>query len=58
MSLYNDILKNLKKNGILDLMEYRKLSRNEIEDLGDQIRYWCMYGNGNLEELGKEKKER
>lgn len=58
MSLYNDILKNLKKNGILDLMEYRKLSRNEIEDLGEQIQFWCMYGNGNLEELGKERKER
>lgn len=58
MSLYNDILKNLRKNGMLDLMEYRKLSRKEIDALGDDIRYWCTYGNGKLEKLGKEKKEK
>ena len=56
MSTYNDILKNLRKTGILDLMEYRKLSRKEIDTLGDDIRYWCSYENGKLETLGKERK--
>ena len=56
MSLYNDILKKLRKTGMLDLMEYRKLSRKELDSLGDEIRYWCTYGNGKLEKLGKEKK--
>jgi len=56
MSLYNDILKKLRKTGVLDLMEYRKLSRKEIDELGDDIRYWCTYGDGKLEKLGKDKK--
>jgi hypothetical protein len=30
MSLYNDILKDLRKTGMLDLKEYGKLSRKEI----------------------------
>lgn len=58
MSLYNDILKKLRKTGMLDLMEYRKLSRGEIDQLGDDIRYWCTYGNGKLEKIGKEKKDK
>jgi len=58
MSLYNDILKDLRKTGMLDLKEYRKLSRKEIDSLGDDIRYWCTYGNGKLEKIGKEKKDK
>lgn len=58
MNLYNDILKKLRKTGMLDLMEYRELSRKDIDQLGDEIRYWCTYGNGKLEKLGKEKKEK
>jgi len=54
MSLYNEILKKLRKTGILDLMEYRQLSRKEIDKMGDEIRYWCTYGNGKLEKLGKD----
>ena len=57
MSLYNDILRKLRKTGMLDLMEYRKLSRKELDSLGDEIRYWCTYGSGKLEKLGKEKKD-
>jgi hypothetical protein len=58
MSLYNDILKQMRKTGMLDLTEYRQLSRKEIDTLGDDIRYWCTYGDGKLEKLGKEKKEK
>lgn len=58
MSLYNDILKQMRKTGMLDLTEYRQLSRKEIDALGDDIRYWCTYGDGKLEKLGKEKKEK
>ena len=58
MSLYNDILKKLRKTGMLDLTEYRKLSRKEIDSLGDDIRYWCTYSDGKLEKIGKEKKEK
>ena len=54
MSLYNDILKKLRKTGTLDLMEYRNLSNKEIEKMGAEIRYWCTYGNGKLEKLGRD----
>ena len=37
MSSYNDILKKLRKTGALGLMEYRKLSRKEIDVLGGAI---------------------
>lgn len=55
MSLYNEILKKLRKTGLLDLMEYRELSIKEIDQLGDDIRYWCTYGDGKLNKLGKQK---
>ena len=58
MSLYNDILKKLRKTGTLDLMEYRQLSRKEIEKMGDEIRYWCTYGNGKLDKLGRDEVDR
>lgn len=58
MSLYNDILKTLRKTGMLDLKDYRKLSRKEIDNLGDDIRYWCTYGDGKLEKIGKDKKDK
>jgi len=57
MSLYNDILKKLRKTGMLDLMEYRELSRKELEQMSDDIRYWCTYGNGKLEKLAKKRKK-
>jgi hypothetical protein len=43
---------------MLDLMEYRELSRKGIDNLGDDIMYWCTYGEGKLEKIGKEKKEK
>lgn len=58
MSLYNDILKKLRNTGLLDLMEYRQLSRKEIDELGDDIRYWCTYENGKLEKIGQPKKDK
>ncbi len=54
MGLYNDILKKLRKTGTLDLMEYRQLSRKELEKMSDEIRYWCTYGNGKLDKLGRD----
>ena len=58
MSLYDEVLKKLRKTGMLNLMEYRELSRDEIDELGDDIRYWCTYSDGKLEKIGKEKKNK
>ena len=54
MSLYDDIFKNLIKTGKLDLMECRELSCKDIDTLTDEIRFWCTYGGGKLDKLGKE----
>jgi hypothetical protein len=56
MSVYNDILNEVKRTGILDLMEYRKLPIKEIDNLNEEIRYWCTYGNGELDKIANEKK--
>lgn len=56
MSLLDDIFVNLIETGKLDLMECRELSCKEIDVLIDDLRFWCIYGGGNLEKLRKEKK--
>ena len=55
MSLYDNVLNNLLETGKLDLMECRELSCKEIDMITDEIRFWCTYGSGKLENLGKEK---
>ena len=57
MSFYENILKKLLETGNLDLMDCRELSCKEIDTLTDEIRFWCTYGSGKLENLGKEKKK-
>ena len=58
MSVYNDILNEVKRTGTLDLMEYRKLPLKELDNLSEEIRYWCTYGNGELDKIAKEKKDK
>ena len=57
MSVYNDILNEVKRTGILDLMEYRKLPLKELDNLSEEIRYWCTYSNGKLDKIAEEKKD-
>lgn len=57
MSQYNDILNEVKRTGFLNLMEYRKLSIKEPDNLNEEIRYWCTYGDGKLDKIAKEKKD-
>ena len=58
MSVYDDIVNEIKRTGILDLMEYRKLPLKELDNLSEEIRYWCTYGNGELDKIVKEKKDK
>lgn len=55
MSLYDNVLKNLLETGKLDLMDCRELSCKEIDSLTDEIRFWCAYGSGKLENLEKKR---
>jgi len=47
----------LQKSGTISLSDLKVLKLKEQEALFEEIKYWCLYGNGKPEKLGKKHKE-
>jgi hypothetical protein len=41
----------------MDLKDFKALNAKDLEALTEEIKYWCLYGNGKPEKLGKKHKE-
>jgi hypothetical protein len=41
----------------MDLKDFKALNVKDLEALTEEIKYWCLYGNGKPEKLGKKHKE-
>lgn len=57
MSNLKAAVKKLKETGALELNDFKSLKIDELEKLSEDIQYWCLYGNGMLEKLGKNHKD-
>jgi hypothetical protein len=44
----------LKHAGSIDLKDFKALKAKDLEVLTEEIKYWCLYGNGKPEKLGKQ----
>jgi hypothetical protein len=49
-------VEKLRDTGTIDLMDFKSLKIDELEILSEEIQYWCLYGNGKPEKLGKKHK--
>jgi hypothetical protein len=38
----------------MDLKDFKALNAKDLEALTEEIKYWCLYGNGKPEKLGKQ----
>jgi len=58
MNNLKETIEKLRDTGTIGLMEFKSLKMSDLEKLSEEIKYWCLYGNGKPEKLGKKHKER
>jgi len=57
MSALKETIEKLQKTGAVSLSDLKTLKLKQLEALSEEIQYWCLYGNGKPEKLGKKHKE-
>jgi len=57
MGTLQETVEKLKESGTIGLEDFRSLKMRELEVLTEEIKEWCLYGNGKPEKLGKKHKE-
>jgi len=56
MGVLQATVEKLRETGIINLTDLKSLRVDELEILSEEIQYWCLYGNGKPEKLGKKHK--
>lgn len=56
MGTLKETIERLRETGTLELKDFKSLKMDELETLSEEIKYWCLYGNGKSEKLGKNHK--
>jgi hypothetical protein len=57
MKKLQEALEKLRQTGSIGLEDFRNLKMKDVEHLTEEIKQWCLYGNGKAEKLGKKHKE-
>jgi hypothetical protein len=57
MKALQEALEKLRQTRSIGLEDFRKLKMKDVEHLTEEIKQWCLYGNGKAEKLGKKHKE-
>ena len=52
MKALQEALEKLRQTGSIGLEDFKKLKMRDVERLTEEIKQWCLYGNGKPEELG------
>lgn len=55
---YEDAILQLQKTGQISLSDFKNLPYEELVELLEEIKVWCLYANGKLERLPKESKKK
>jgi hypothetical protein len=56
MGALQETVEKLRETGTIELNDFKSLKLDELETLSEEIKYWCLYGNGKTEKLGKKHK--
>ena len=57
MGTLQETVEKLKQTGTIGLEDFKNLKMKDVEHLTEEIKQWCLYGNGKPEKLGKRHKE-
>jgi hypothetical protein len=57
MKALQETLEKLRQTGSIGLEDLKNLKMKDLEQLSEEIKQWCLYGNGKSEQLGKKHKE-
>ena len=57
MSALKEAIEKLRVTGSIGLEDFKNLKMKDLEVLTEEIKQWCLYGNGKPEKLGKKHKE-
>jgi len=57
MKALQEALEKLRQTGSIRLEDFKNLKMKDLEVLTEEIKEWCLYGNGKPEKLGKKHKE-
>ena len=55
---YEDAVKQLQESGSIGLTDLKNLSHEDLLELFEEIKVWCLYANGKLDKLTKESKKK
>ena len=55
---YEDAVQQLQETGSIGLTDLKNLSHDDLVELFEEIKVWCLYANGKLEKLPKESKKK
>lgn len=55
---YEDAVKQLQETGSIGLTDLKNLSHDDLVELCEEIKVWCLYSNGKLDKLAKESKKK
>jgi hypothetical protein len=57
MSALKEAIEKPRETESISLEDFKDLKMKDVENLTEEIKEWCLYGNGKPEKLGKKHKE-
>ncbi len=55
---YEDAVERIQTTGQIDLVELKKLKYDDLDELVEEIKKWCVYANGNITKFNKNSEKR
>ena len=55
---YEDAVKQLQESGAIGLVDLKNLHHDDLVELFEDIKVWCLYASGKPEKLPKESKKK
>ena len=55
---YEDAVKKIRETGSIHLNDLRALKYDDLFELVEEIKKWCVYANGNVSKLKKSKSKK
>jgi GTP-binding protein EngB required for normal cell division len=56
--LYEDAVKQLQESGGISLVDLKNLPHEELVEVLEEIKVWCLYADGKADKLPKESKKK
>lgn len=55
---YEDAVKQLQETGSISLDDFKNLPHDDLDELFEEIKVWCLYASGKTDKLSKESKKK